>query len=289
MFRKLLSISALQNTCRQVQTRYISTQPRVIQAVPLSTPMEFAKPNRLLALNTLSDNPGARKPARRVGRGIGSSKGKTAGRGHKGQGQRNRRAKRPGFEGGQMPLQKRQPKRGFNQSYFARPMKELNLNKLQKFIDSGRIDPSKTITMKELHDCNIVGKIKYGVKLLAGERDELSKLKTPITIEVSRASRSAIEAVESVGGRITTTYYNELGIRALTRPDAFVKKGRQLPQRARPRPKIMPYYTSFENRGYLSPEMLLTAPPFVPEGQYGCPKKMREKIHPELSSQVESL
>jgi large subunit ribosomal protein L15 len=178
-------------------------------------------------------------------------------------------------------MQKRQPKRGFNQARFAKPMKELNVNRLQEFIDAGRLDASKTITMKELYDCGIVGKIKHGVKLLAGERGESGRLTTPVRIEVSRASTGAIEAVEAAGGRVTSVYYNDLGVRALTRPDAFLKRGKPLPRRARPKPKIMPYYQSFENRGYLSPEMQLTGAPFFPEGQEGCPRKMRLRLHPE--------
>eukprot|EP00501_MAST-03F_sp_TOSAG23-6_P001778 GSMAST32.ASY1.ANO1.1856.1 assembled CDS len=251
-------------------------EPRPIVAVPLSVPTSDARPTRLLALNTISDNPGARKSAKRVGRGIGSGRGKTCGRGHKGQGQRNRRAKRPGFEGGQMSLIKRTPKRGFNQTFFAKPMNELNINTLQRFIDEGRIDTSKPITMKELYECNIVGKIKY-----------VGKLNTSITIEVSKASQSAIKAVENAGGRIVCAYYNDLGIRALTRPDKFLAKGKQIPKRARPKPKIMPYYTSFRNRGYLSPEIMLTEQPFFPEGEYGCPREMNQKLYPNLEKTKE--
>ena len=79
----------------------------------LCTAAPTARPSSILALNTLSDNPGARQKGRRVGRGIGSGRGKTAGKGHKGQGQRSGKPF-VGFEGGQTPLHKRAPKRGFN-------------------------------------------------------------------------------------------------------------------------------------------------------------------------------
>jgi hypothetical protein len=90
------------------------------------------------------------------------------------------------------------PKRGQNQNALATPMTELNLDKLQEFIDAGRIDPSRPITMRELMASNVCGKIKHGVKLLAKGAD---KLRTPVTLEVSRASQAAIAAVEGSGAR----------------------------------------------------------------------------------------
>ncbi|KAJ0403962.1 hypothetical protein P43SY_009455 [Pythium insidiosum] len=204
-----------------------------------------------IRLNTLRDNDGAHKRGKRLGRGIGSGKGKTCGRGHKGQKARSggKAGRGPGFEGGQTPIYQRVPKRGFNNA-FATPMETVNLDRLQLFVDMGRIDPSQTITMKTLVDSGLVtcSRVKHGVKLLARGKEHLT---TPLTIEVSQASQTAIEAIEAAGGNITTVYFNRLGLRSLLKPHKF----EALPQLARPAPKKMPYYTSYENRGYLSPEI----------------------------------
>mmetsp|Transcript_6383 Transcript_6383/g.7736 ORF Transcript_6383/g.7736 Transcript_6383/m.7736 type:complete len:261 (+) Transcript_6383:360-1142(+) len=205
-----------------------------------------------LQLNNLRDNLGALKKSKRVGRGIGSGKGKTAGRGHKGQKARqgNKGLKGKGFEGGQTPLKITIPKTGFTNRSNKIFLAELNLGKLQDYINVGRIDITKTITMKDIWEANVVGNIKDGVKLLAKDSE---KLIAPINIEVTRASKAAIEAVEEIGGTVVCSYYNKLGMRAHLRPDKFDV----LPKRARPPPKLMPYYTNYENRGYLSPEIQL--------------------------------
>lgn len=127
----------------------------------------------VVRLNNLADNEGSHKRSKRLGRGIGSGKGKTCGRGHKGQKSRSggKAGRGPGFEGGQTPIYQRVPKRGFN-NRFATPMTVINLDKLQLFIDMGRIDANKKITLKELVSCGMVtcSKIKYGVKLLGKVR-----------------------------------------------------------------------------------------------------------------------
>lgn len=174
---------------------------------------------------------------------------------------------------------KRIPKRGFTNGKFTRPLDELNFFKLQYFIDTGRIDPSKTITMKHLFDTRIVGKIKHGVKLLSKGAD---RLRQPITIEVTRASKSAIDVVETAGGRVTTVYYNRLGLRALLKPHTFEGS---LPRRARPRPKDMPYYTSFANRGYLSPEVQLSTPAFVEKGYPSDLQELHKLLYPSAKEQ----
>ena len=197
-------------------------------------------------LNTLQDNPGATKAKKRKGRGPGSGLGKTAGRGHKGQKARNNGGIRIGFEGGQTPLYRRLPKRGFKNK-FARKLEPLNLDKLQKFIAAGRLDPGETITMKHLYDCGIVGNIKNGVKLLGQGSKSFS---TPINIEVSGASQSAIAAIEKCGGSIKSVYYNRLGLRVLLKPEKFEEP---LPKRARPPPKLLKYYTSDHHRGEFAP------------------------------------
>lgn len=151
-----------------------------------------------------------------------------------------------GFEGGQTPLYIRMPKRGATNS-LAKPLEALNLGKLESFIHSGKIDNTQPITLKTLHDAGIVGRIKHGVKLLGGEKASFS---TPVNIEVTRASKSAIDAVERAGGSITCVYHNRLALRAHLKPEKF--EGRPLPRRARPPPRLMPYYMDPENRGEFS-------------------------------------
>jgi len=146
-------------------------------------------------LNQLADNKGARKKFKAVGRGIGSGKGKTSGRGGKGQTARSGVAIN-GFEGGQMPLHRRLPKRGFN-NYSRLEMEEINLGSLQGFIDSGKLDAKKNITKKDLIDAGILKGGKDGIKLLAK-----GELKAKVTIEVDAASKTAISEVEKAGGKV---------------------------------------------------------------------------------------
>jgi large subunit ribosomal protein L15 len=148
-----------------------------------------------MKLNQLSDKPGARKNRIRVGRGIGSGKGKTAGRGGKGQTARTGVAIK-GFEGGQMPLHRRLPKRGFN-NIFRQEHAVVNLGRLQQAIEAGKLDPKATVGREALKAAGLVNKIGAGVKLLAK-----GELKQALTIEVDRASKSAIEAVEKAGGKV---------------------------------------------------------------------------------------
>jgi large subunit ribosomal protein L15 len=117
----------------------------------------------------------------------------------------------------------------------------------------GRLVPSdKPWTMKDLIDAGITtcSSVKHGIKLLAKGKE---RLRSPIKIEISRASEGAIESIEKVGGEITTVHYNRLALRALLKPEKFDV----IPKRARPPPKLMQYYTDYDNRGYLSPEMQL--------------------------------
>ena len=151
-----------------------------------------------MKLNQLSDNRGARKNRIRVGRGIGSGKGKTGGRGGKGQTARTGVAIK-GFEGGQMPLHRRLPKRGFN-NIFRREYAVVNLGRLQQAVETGRLNPKATIGRDALKAAGLVNRIGAGIKLLAK-----GELKQPLTIEVDRASKSAIEAVEKAGGKVVVT------------------------------------------------------------------------------------
>ncbi|MER2520392.1 MAG: 50S ribosomal protein L15 [Bdellovibrionales bacterium] len=151
-----------------------------------------------MKLNDLRDNPGARKKRMTVGRGIGSGKGKTSGRGVKGQKARTGVSIR-GFEGGQMPLHRRLPKRGFN-NIFARELSEINLGRLQKAIDDGKVDAKNAITTSMLVKAGIAAKAKDGLKLLGN-----GAIKAKLQIEVEAASQSAIAAVEKAGGKVTLT------------------------------------------------------------------------------------
>ncbi len=148
-----------------------------------------------MRLNELRDNAGATKNRKRVGRGIGSGTGKTGGRGHKGQKSRSG-VSLLGFEGGQMPLYRRLPKRGFKNP-FSKDFSEINIGKLQAHIDAGKIDAKKNIDYAVLLDAGVISKSKDGLKLLGN-----GEIKTKVTIEVAGASKSAIAAVEKAGGKV---------------------------------------------------------------------------------------
>ena len=149
-----------------------------------------------MKLNDLRDNPGARKKPITVGRGIGSGKGKTCGRGVKGQKARSGVSIR-GFEGGQMPLHRRLPKRGFK-SLFPKDYAELNIGRLQEAIDDKRIDVKAVITEEMLLENGLVSKSKDGVRLLGK-----GQIKSKVQISVTGATASAIAAVEKAGGKVT--------------------------------------------------------------------------------------
>lgn len=149
-----------------------------------------------MKLNQLSDNPGARQSRTRVGRGIGSGKGKTAGRGSKGQKSRSGVALK-GYEGGQMPIYRRLPKRGFKNP-FRKEFAVVNLGRLQQAIDDKRIDAKKPIDAAVLVAAGLVGRrIGDGVRVLAK-----GELKAKVTLEVAGASKAAIEAIEKAGGKV---------------------------------------------------------------------------------------
>ncbi|KAL6199837.1 hypothetical protein ACLB2K_029619 [Fragaria x ananassa] len=185
----------------------------------------------LLSLNDLRPRV-PRKQKTRKGRGIGSGKGKTAGRGHKGQ--KARGSGKLGFEGGQTPLRRRLPKRGFKNP-FSLTFQPVGLGKIAKLINAGKIDSSELITMKTLKDTGAIGKqIKDGVRLMGRGAEHIN---WPINLEVSRVTVRAKAAVEAAGGSVRRVYYNKLGFRALLTPEWFEKKGRLLPRAARPPPK----------------------------------------------------
>ncbi|MDR7037542.1 MULTISPECIES: 50S ribosomal protein L15 [Methylobacterium] len=159
-----------------------------------------------MKLNEIRDNDGATKNRMRVGRGIGSGKGKTAGRGVKGQKARTGVSIK-GFEGGQMPLHRRLPKRGFNNIHAA-DLNEVNLGRVQEAIEAGRLDKGATVTVEALVEAGIIARPRDGVKLLG-----VGELSTKLAFEVTRASKSAIEAVEKAGGSVTVVYASGVSTR----------------------------------------------------------------------------
>ena len=147
-------------------------------------------------LNELRDNPGATKGRMRVGRGIGSGKGKTGGRGVKGQKARTGVAIK-GFEGGQMPLHRRLPKRGFvNQ--FRRDFNEFNLGRVQSAVDAGKIDVAQPVTVESLVAAGVLSKPRDGLRILGN-----GELKAKLAFQVAGASKSAVAAIEKAGGSVT--------------------------------------------------------------------------------------
>lgn len=152
-----------------------------------------------MKLNELRDNPGARKLHTRIGRGVGSGKGKTGGRGVKGQKSRSGVAIKD-FEGGQMPLFRRLPKRGFNNRRFAKQFVVVNAGLLQKAIDAGKFADGETIDAAALSKAGLIRRSRDGVRLLAK-----GELTSKVTVEVAGASAAAIAMVEKAGGKVIVT------------------------------------------------------------------------------------
>ena len=140
-------------------------------------------------LHELSPAAGSTHVGKRKGRGAGTGNGKTAGRGHKGQKARSGGGVRVGFEGGQMPLARRVPKRGFN-NIFAKPLEIINLSALNVFNDGD------TVTAQALLEKGILSKCTYGYKGLGN-----GKITKKLTVEASAFSKSAQEAIEAAGGK----------------------------------------------------------------------------------------
>jgi large subunit ribosomal protein L15 len=150
-----------------------------------------------MKLNEVRDNPGSSKPRTRVGRGIGSGKGKQAGRGGKGQTARSG-VRIKGFEGGQMPLHRRQPKRGFNPPAPV-ILNEVNLGRIQRAVDAGKLNAAEPITLESLVKAGVVTRRRDGVKILG-----VGEWTTKASFEVEAASKSAAAAIEKAGGSLKT-------------------------------------------------------------------------------------
>lgn len=143
-----------------------------------------------MKLHDLSPAEGSRKNRKRVGRGPGSGHGKTSGKGHKGQKARSGSGIGVGFEGGQMPLQRRLPKRGFT-NHFRKIYDLININ------DLNRCEPNSVIDLIKLKELGFYKGAKDGIKLLGS-----GELNHPVEIQVNKASKEAIKKVEAAGGKI---------------------------------------------------------------------------------------
>ena len=155
-----------------------------------------------MELNKLNDNDGAKSSKKRLGRGVGSGLGKTSGKGHKGQKSRSGVSIK-GFEGGQMPIHRRLPKRGFNK-HNRKVYRILNLGDLQKVIDNGKIDIRKEINNSVILSAGVIKNLKDGIRILAR-----GKITSKVNILVDGASKNAIEQVKKVGGNLAVTEKNK--------------------------------------------------------------------------------
>jgi len=144
-----------------------------------------------MKLYELSSPAGSRALPKRKGRGHGTGNGKTAGRGHKGQKARAGGGVRPGFEGGQMPLYRRVPKRGFNNKVFAKVYARVNVEDLNAFEDNA------SVSYDELYDKGLVNKLYDGVVVLGD-----GELQKKLTVKAKRFSKTAKEKIEAAGGKV---------------------------------------------------------------------------------------
>ncbi|KAG6891156.1 hypothetical protein C0992_010144 [Termitomyces sp. T32_za158] len=221
----------------------------------MSTQLRAAR----VTLANLRPAPGSQHKQKRVGRGQGSGYGGTAGRGANGQKSRSGPGIKAGFEGGQTPITKLFPKRGFiNQN--AKTWAPVNLDRIQHWVDQGRLksSPEHPITARELLLSGCIHDVHDGIKILG---DGAQHFKTPIYIKASRASKSAIKTIEGNGGKVVCQYYNQLALRDCV-------KGRTDRTAAAPtRREDIVWYGKFHNRGYLSAKTLETLGdlPFVEE------------------------
>jgi len=199
---------------------------------------ESSLPN--IKQDSLCDNPGARMKSVRVGRGPGSSKGKTSGRGHKGYKARTGNAARH-FEGGQTPLTRRLPKHGFSRNGIRDKISYINLENLFYLIEKKRIDVNKLITIKDIFQARGISKVNDGVKLLGRGINKLNKF-PPLNIEVSYATKDVIEAIKKNGGSVICKYRTPLLLRYHIKPFKFYKQ------------LVEPYPTQKKVKGLLSME-----------------------------------
>jgi large subunit ribosomal protein L15 len=172
-----------------------------------------------MRLNSLKDNAGANKNRMRVGRGIGSGKGKTGGRGVKGQKSRTGVAIK-GFEGGQMPLHMRLPKRGFNVPNAQRYL-GVRLDRIQAAIDAKKLDHKVVIDGDALVKAGVIKRSRDGIRLIAGGEFTAQK----VSFKVVHASAGAVAAIEAAGGKVDMvgTKSEAQAARAVIKAEARIK------------------------------------------------------------------
>lgn len=232
-----------------------ATQAKVLESTnkqPLKNLEFFQQPR--IALNRLKNVEGSTKQRIRVGRGRSCKRGKTSGFGDKGAGQHmSLRLPYIGFEGGQTPIYKTAPKMGPPNPLQIK-YEAVNLNRIMKAIEDGKINPNNKIDIKVLWEAGACSKqVGFGIKLLATGAENL---KSPLDLEVTQASRKAIEAIEKAGGKIQCVYHNKLNLKAILKPQKFLT----LPRPAFPNLKLQAWYKNPDNRGYLVGKIEETTP-----------------------------
>jgi large subunit ribosomal protein L15 len=180
-----------------------------------------------MRLNEIKDNAGARKVRVRIGRGIGSGVGKTGGRGGKGQTARSGVAI-GGFEGGQMPLHRRLPKRGFNK-WRQKDFNEINVGALQKAVEDGKLKAGQTVDVATLVGAGVLRRPKDGLRVLG-----TGELKTKLAITANHASASARAAIEKAGGSLSIIEVKVLPADEEKRKKTAAKKGQSGKAAAKP-------------------------------------------------------
>ncbi|KAI3405742.2 MRPL10 [Candida oxycetoniae] len=232
-------------------------------------------------LGRLKPNDGSTKNYKRLGRGPSSGKGKTAGRGQKGQ---KARGKVPiWMEGGQTPYFKQLPMVGFSNKHNAMDFHEVNLSRIQDLWDTGRIplQAGETLTIRVMRECGLItGSLKDGVKLLGSS---LGKYTVPLNIEASKATTEAVKKIEDDAKMsFTARYFTKLGLRAHVNPAKFLLKKGYVPQQARPTSKKnIAYYSDSEKRGYLIKDKSILLEPLEKareETKTAKPKKKTSKF-----------
>lgn len=210
-------------------TRKLFINPRVtnilqqFKQVKLFTTSIPKYPIYAVNFNNISDNSGARKEKKRVGRGPGSGLGKTSGRGMKGMKARTGGKVNSKLEGGQTNIMRRLPKRGFNNKGFLERFAYINISQIIYCINKGKIDPNKKITIRDIFEAGAVSKVKYGLKLLGRGGENLDKY-PPLNLEISSASKQAIDIIKKHGGTVTCVYRTNLTLRHHLKPYKFYKK-----------------------------------------------------------------
>ncbi|POR38584.1 54S ribosomal protein L10, mitochondrial [Tolypocladium paradoxum] len=279
-----------------------ATGTSIISLTACLAGLTLQQTRRVSILGSLANNHGAIHKKKRVGRGPSSGHGKTSGRGHKGQKQHGK--VNPWFQGGQTPLIVKHGSMGFT-NHRAAKMSEVNLDKIQEWINQGRLDPTKQITPKELIESKLVGSVKDGVKILSRGSE---CLKQPINVMASRASAGAIAAIEAAGGNVVTRYYTRLAIsRLLTgesvntdKPlpvgkehvESVLAEARKAPFQYRlPDPTSradIEYYRDPAHRGYLSHQL---APGESPSLYFRVPgeRKIKSAVKAEKKKEEETL